>query len=193
MNIKLTMVSFIPFFLLSSVASASVWIFPEYELSNEDTNLEVDKKMMFTYIEVNDNGFQFNSSRFYITGSNKIHVMLSKFCPNPGLGNDALTFTVNNTGSDTVSFSIGGFNTNDIYHVKRDGAIISLISANDSGYLYFTNEVWNDKEITLTLADQFDDVDDVSSIGMGRSSTWAIIGLMGIMGIIVFALFKRRR
>jgi len=193
LNFKLTMVSFIPFFLLSSVASANVWIFPEYELSNDHINLEVDKKMEFTYVEINDNGYQFNSSRFYVTNDFLVSIMLSKYCPNPGLGNDAIVFDVNNTGGDTVVFSIGGFNTNDIYHLKRDGAIISLISANDTGFLYFSDTIWNDTTISLTCADTFDDIDQVSSVGMGRSSTWAIIGLMGAMGIIVFALFKKRR
>jgi len=101
--------------------------------------------MNFHTITIANSYIIFNTTGFCISSSNSILVTLvylHKDIPRAGDGKKVLEFYAK-TISGTVIFSLSGFPAGNKYAVKRGGISIATPTVNSSGYISFSNKVWN--------------------------------------------------
>ena len=111
----------------------------------ENETYKFSRIMNFHTITIASSYIIFNTTGFYISSSNSILITLvymHKDIPLAGDGKKVLEFYAK-TISGTVIFSLSGFSAGTKYAVKRGGLSIATPTANNSGYILFSNKVWN--------------------------------------------------
>ncbi len=101
--------------------------------------------MNFDIITIDSFYIIFNNTGFYITSENDISISLvyiNSDISTAGDGDKVLEFNADTT-SGTVWFNISGFPVGNSYVIKRDGNEISTPTANSSGFISFSNNVWS--------------------------------------------------
>jgi len=187
-------------FFLFSLFNNTVWgavvMHSDTMLYKPDTIFRFNNSMTFTYVEINDDYFKFNSSVFNTSSDGVVDITLDRFLPSPGVNVDAVVFSANNSVNGTVWFYINGFNSGDVYKVFRDDTALFLLSVNETGYIYFSNDLWSTHNFTVTQMSS-------SSINYTGNASAGFkgygIGTLVAFGIMVLVLvvavpllFKRR-
>jgi len=63
-----------------------------------------------------------------------------------------VNFTANTTNGNLVTFTIWGLQPNQEYVIKKDGITYTTVTANESGYIQFSNSEWSTHTFTIELA-----------------------------------------
>jgi len=103
--------------------------------------------MNFNRITIDSSYIIFNSTGFYVTSGNDIDITLVYIhddIAGAGDGDKVLEFYASTTGGN-VWFNISGFPVGNDYVVNRDDIAIASPTANGSGYISFSNDVWSEQ------------------------------------------------
>ena len=101
--------------------------------------------MDFSSITISSSYIIFNNTGFYITSNNDITVSLvyiNNDISGAGDGDKVLEFYAN-TASGNVLFDISGFPAGNEYIIKRNSNTIANPTANSTGFISFSNNVWS--------------------------------------------------
>ena len=123
----------------------AITITPDNQFIVENETYTVYQTMDFHTITVGPSYIIFNTTGFYISSNNDITitmVYLSDDIYGASDGDKVLEFYADTT-SGTVSFSLSGFQAGNNYTVNRGGNTIGTPTANGSGFISFTNNVWS--------------------------------------------------
>jgi hypothetical protein len=119
--------------------------------------------MEFSLITIDSSYIIFNTTGFYITSDNDIGITLvyihSDFSTASN-GHKVLEFYAT-TSSGTVWFNLSGFVAQRNYTINRSGSTLATATANASGYISFSNDVWSEHLIEIVQSSSGDS--DVSS------------------------------
>jgi len=121
----------------------------EFLVGNESYIL--DQNMEFSSITIDSSYIVFNSTGFYITSGNDIDITLVYLKDDIASsidGDKILEFYASTTGGN-VWFNISGFPEGVDYIVNRSGITIQNSSANNSGFISFTNNIWSSHLFTI--------------------------------------------
>ncbi|MFW6121389.1 MAG: PKD domain-containing protein [Petrotogales bacterium] len=101
--------------------------------------------MDFANITIPSSYIIFNDTGFYVSSDNDITITLvyiNDDIDNAGDGEKVLEF-YGDTSSGKVWFNLSGFPAGNNYTVNRGGSSIGTATANNSGFISFTNNVWS--------------------------------------------------
>lgn len=115
----------------------------EFVVDNQTytTNTAMD----FSSVTVDSNFIKFNDTGFFIDCSNTISIILSYIKSDISIavdGDIVVSFSADTT-SGKVWFNLSGFLGGTSYLVKRDNVDFITLTANGSGYISFSNDVWS--------------------------------------------------
>ena len=102
-------------------------------------------EMIFNWIDQWDEYIVFNTSTFFITSANPLNITL-EFLNDSVIDvaqGDLLIKLDSNTTGGAVQFEIDGFLPLHDYTVKRNGDVIASVSANETGFIAFSNNIWD--------------------------------------------------
>ena len=123
----------------------AVTIDPDIQFIIGNETYSVYQTMDFSSITIDSSYIIFNSTGFYVSSGNDITitlVYLSDDMYGASNGDKVLEFYADTT-SGAVSFSHSGFPIGNEYIVNRSGTTIATPTANGSGFIFFTNNVWS--------------------------------------------------
>jgi len=151
MNVKirkkiLNKVSILVFIvILFSFPISAVMIDTDARFFVENETYTVSHPMNFHTITVADTYIVFNTTGFYVTSGNAITISLSYINSNiAGAGNGVKVLEFyGTTTSGSVVFGLSGFPAGTKYDVKRGGVPITTVTANDLGFISFSNTAWS--------------------------------------------------
>jgi hypothetical protein len=137
-------------FLLMWVWSPAlaVVITPDVQFVVGNETYKVNATMVFSQIVIDSSYIIFNSTGFFVSSPNSITITLVYISNHIGSainGEKVLDFYAT-TSSGTVSFDLSGFRSNYNYTVKRGGTTIATSTANASGYIHYSNNVWGSNQ-----------------------------------------------
>jgi len=145
---KLTFIGLVVVLLASfvSIGVSAVTISPDthFIVGNEDYT--VHQTMNFNSITIASSYIIFNTTGFYVTSGNDIDITLvyiSNDFSGASNGDKVLEFYASTT-SGNVWFNLSGFVAGRIYTVNRSSSTIANPTANGSGYISFSNNVWSE-------------------------------------------------
>ena len=134
--------------LLVSIISfriSAIIVTPDITYTIENETYTVNQTMNFESITIDSSYIIFNDTGFYVTSGNDITITLVYI-------NDDITSAVDgekvlefyaDTSGGIVWFNLSGFPALNNYTVNRSGSSISTPTANGSGFISFTNNVWS--------------------------------------------------
>ena len=123
----------------------AVTIDPDIQFIVDNETYTVYQTMDFSSITIASSYIIFNSTGFYVTSGDDITislVYLSDDIAGAGDGGKVLEFYADTT-SGNVWFNLSGFLGGNDYVVNRSGSTIGTPTANNSGFISFTNSVWS--------------------------------------------------
>ena len=113
----------------------------------ENETYSTNQAMHFNSIAIASSYIIFNTTGFYVTSDNDISITLVYIdddITGAGNGDKVLEFYASTTGGN-VWFNISGFPVGNDYVVNRDDFAIASPTANGSGYISFSNDVWSEQ------------------------------------------------
>jgi len=113
----------------------------------ENETYSTNQAMHFNSIAIASSYIIFNTTGFYVTSDNDISITLVYIDDDiigAGDGDKVLEFYASTTGGN-VWFNISGFPVGNDYVVNRDDFAIASPTANGSGYISFSNDVWSEQ------------------------------------------------
>jgi hypothetical protein len=111
----------------------------------ENETYKFSRTMNFHTITIASSYIIFNTTGFYISSSNSILITLvyiNNDIIRAGPGKKVLEFYATTT-SGNVIFSLSGFPAGNKYTIRRGGTSIATPTANSSGFISFSNKVWD--------------------------------------------------
>ena len=134
--------------LLASILSfrvSAVTINPNFYFSVGNEYYTVNQTMDFESITIDSSYIIFNDTGFYVTSGNDITltlVYINDDIAGAVDGEKVLEFYADTTAGSVV-FDLSGFTAGNNYTVNRSGSSIAAPTANGSGFISFTNNVWS--------------------------------------------------
>lgn len=159
-----------------------------------------------------------NDTAFYIDSPNDINIsiiFLNDNIANADENDEILDFYAN-TSVGTVYFNISGFKIGEEYSIKRDNVIFKNVTADGSGIIRFTNNIWSIKHFEILVAeeipiggsssstggggglyvppseDETTTTEKTISTGLDKNQIYMIV-FVAIISIIIIFYIKRRR
>ncbi|MFW6122144.1 MAG: hypothetical protein ACOC80_14780 [Petrotogales bacterium] len=139
------MVAFVLLTSLVSFKALAVIVNPGTYFSVGTEDYTVNQTMNFGSITIASSYIIFNDTGFYISSDNDITITLvyiNDDIDNADDGEKVLEF-YGDTSSGKVWFNLSGFPAGNNYTVNRGGSSIGTVTANNSGFISFTNNVWS--------------------------------------------------
>lgn len=117
----------------------------DIEFVVENQTYTTNTAMDFSSVTVDTNFIKFNNTGFFIDCSNTIDVTLSYIRSDfsSAVDGDILVSFTADTASGKVWFNLSGFLGGTSYLVKKDTIDFITVTANGSGYISFSNDVWS--------------------------------------------------
>lgn len=143
----------IPLFVISLIGSSatSVIINPNNIFKVDNEIYTVNQTMNFNRIELTiretPGWIKFNNTGFHMTSRFPINITLESIpsdIVNASLNEKVLAFYAD-TYTDSITFSISGFHSDNIYKINKEGETIIETDASTSGYLEFNNDIWDNE------------------------------------------------
>jgi hypothetical protein len=152
----------------------AVTIYPGTEFEVENETYTVYQVMVFSSITISDTFIIFNSTGFYIDSPNDITITLKFIDSNfyqASNGDLVLQFYAN-TNTGNVLFDISGFPLGARYEVRRDSTVIANPTADSSGFIYFSNNVWSSHLFSIYQVNKGSDMipSTISNIALACSN-----------------------
>ena len=132
-------------FLCFSTVAKGVIIDPDIEFIVENETYVVQTSMDFNSITISETYIVFNTTGFHISSPNNIRITLVSLhgdITGADNGEKVVAFYAE-TFNGEVWFSLSGFPPNNEYVVNRDGDPISYPTANNSGFITYSNSDWS--------------------------------------------------
>jgi hypothetical protein len=145
------LVSVILAIFISSKISA-VTINPGFEFVVGNETYTVQQTMDFSIIIIDSTYIIFNDTGFYLTAPNDITITLvyiNDDIAGAGDGDKVVEFNADTSGGN-VLFDLSGFTASTDYIVKRNGTQIANPTANGSGYISFSNNIWSSHSFEIS-------------------------------------------
>ena len=141
---KLLLVIISALLVCCSLSVVAVVITPDVEFVVGNKTYTVNATMVFSQIIIDSTYIIFNNTGFYVTSPNSLTVTLVFISNNIGGASDGVRVLdfYGDTASGTVWFNISGFPPGNNYTIKRSGVTITTCTANASGYIHFSSNVW---------------------------------------------------
>ena len=128
-----------------SIVTQGVIIDPDIEFIVENETYVVQTSMDFDSITISETYIVFNTTGFHISSPNNIRITLVSLhgdITGADNGEKVLAFYAE-TSNGEVWFSLSGFPINNEYVVNRNGDPISYPTANNSGFITYSNSDWS--------------------------------------------------
>jgi len=137
--------------VLLSPSALAIIITPDMQFVVGNETYKVNATMVFSQIIIDSTYIVFNTTGFYVVSSNSITITLVYIRNNIAgatNGEKVLDFYAATTAG-TVWFNISGFPATNNYTIKRNGNPIATSTANASGYIHFSNNVWSTQRFQI--------------------------------------------
>ena len=144
-------ISFIILMLILVLQVKSVNIDTDIQFIVDNETYTVYESMDFSSITIDSSYIVYNSTGFYITSENDIDITLVYLKDDiaSSIDGDKILEFYASTISGDVWFNISGFSEGIVYTVYRSGIAIQNSSANSSGFISFTNNLWSSHLFTI--------------------------------------------